>query len=42
MKQETLDKIQECNTIGNVDKILKTLEYCKDYQQIDEKNRRWL
>jgi hypothetical protein len=37
MKQETLDKIQECNTMGEVDKILATLEYGTDYEQIDEK-----
>lgn len=37
MKQETLDKIQECNTMGEVDKILATLEYGTDYQQVDEK-----
>lgn len=37
MKQETLDKIQECSTMGEVDKILATLEYGTDYQQVDEK-----
>ena len=37
MKQETFDKIQECETMGEVDKILATLEYGTDYQQVDEK-----
>ena len=37
MKQEIIDKLYECNTMGEVDKILGTLEYDKDYEQIDEK-----
>lgn len=37
MKQEIIDKIYECNTMGEVDKILETLEYGEDYEQIDEK-----
>lgn len=36
MKQEIIGKIQECETMGEVDKILETLEYGTDYQQIDE------
>lgn len=37
MKQEIIDKLYECDTMGEVDKILGTLEYGKDYQQVDEK-----
>lgn len=37
MKQEIIDKLYGCSTMGEVDKILWTLEYGTDYQQIDEK-----
>ena len=37
MKQEIIDKLYECETMGEVDKILETLEYGTDYQQVDEK-----
>ena len=37
MKQEIIDKLYGCSTMGEVDKILGTLEYGTDYQQIDEK-----
>jgi hypothetical protein len=37
MKQEIIDKLNECETMGEVDKILAMLEYGTDYEQIDEK-----
>jgi len=36
MKKETLDKIWNCSTMGELDKILGTLEEEKDYHFIDE------